>query len=136
MTNSDLLPTAVLKRKAVVYVRQSCQTQVQANLESQRRQYDLVEEARRYGFRDVEVIDEDLGRSAAGIVERPGFEQLGHSFAPETLALCSASMPQGLPAIDAAGTTCLSSAAWCMRASSTWTGFTIRAAPMIACFWV
>ena len=46
MTGADLLPATVLKRKAVVYVRQSTQTQVQTNLESQRRQYDLVDEAR------------------------------------------------------------------------------------------
>jgi excisionase family DNA binding protein len=76
MTNGELLSAAVLKRKAVVYVRQSYQTQVQTNLESQRRQYDLVEEARRHGFRDVEVIDDDLGRSASGMVERPGFDRL------------------------------------------------------------
>jgi DNA invertase Pin-like site-specific DNA recombinase len=59
-----------------VYVRQSTQTQVQVHLESQRRQYDLVDEARRHGFRDVEVIDDDLGRSASGTVARPGFEKL------------------------------------------------------------
>lgn len=76
MTNSDLLPAAVLRRKAVVYVRQSTQTQVQTNLESQRRQYDLVEEARRRGFAQVEVIDDDLGRSASGMVARPGFDRL------------------------------------------------------------
>ena len=76
MTNSDLLPAAVLRRKAVVYVRQSTQTQVQTNLESQRRQYDLVAEARRRGFAQVEVIDDDLGRSASGMVARPGFDRL------------------------------------------------------------
>ena len=76
MTNADLLPAAVLKRKAVVYVRQSTPTQVQTNLESQRRQYELVEVARRRGFRDIEVIDDDLGRSAGGMVTRPGFERL------------------------------------------------------------
>jgi excisionase family DNA binding protein len=76
MTNTDLLPATVLKRKAVVYVRQSSQSQVQNNLESQRRQYDLVEEARRRGFRDIEVIDDDLGRSASGMVARPGFDKL------------------------------------------------------------
>lgn len=76
MTNTDLLPDTVLRRKAVVYVRQSTQTQVQNNLESQRRQYDLVEEARRRGFTQVEVIDDDLGRSASGMVARPGFERL------------------------------------------------------------
>ena len=76
MTSSELLPVAVLKRKAVVYVRQSTQAQVQTNLESKRRQYELVDVARRWGFSEVEVIDDDLGRSAGGAVERPGFERL------------------------------------------------------------
>jgi len=76
MTDADLLPAVVLKRKAVVYVRQSTQAQVQMNLESQRRQYDLVDEAKRLGFRNIEVIDDDLGRSASGTVARPGFERL------------------------------------------------------------
>src|ERR1700739_1405818 len=76
MTSADLLPATVLKRKAVVYVRQSTQTQVQTNLESQRRQYDLVEVAGRHGFVCIEVIDADLGRSASGCVDRPGFERL------------------------------------------------------------
>lgn len=76
MTGADLLPAAVLTRKAVVYVRQSTQTQVQINLESRRRQYELVEVARRRGFRYVEVIDDDLGHSASGMVARPDFERL------------------------------------------------------------
>src|SRR3981189_1025194 len=76
MTGADLLPAAVLNRKAVVYIRQSTQAQVQTNLESQRRQYDLVDAARQRGFHDIEVIDDDLGRSASGMVARPGFERL------------------------------------------------------------
>ena len=76
MTSTDLLPAAVLNRKAVVYVRQSTQAQVQTNLESQRRQYELVDVARRRGFRNVEVIDDDLGRSASGMEARPGFDRL------------------------------------------------------------
>jgi DNA invertase Pin-like site-specific DNA recombinase len=76
MSSSDPLPATVLRRKAVVYVRQSTQTQVQTNLESKRRQYDLVEEARRRGFAQVEVIDDDLGRSASGTMARPGFDRL------------------------------------------------------------
>ena len=76
MMDGEILPAALLKRKAVVYIRQSTQVQVQVNLESQRRQYELVDEARRRGFRDVEVIDDDLGRSASGAVARPGFEKL------------------------------------------------------------
>src|SRR5437764_610402 len=74
--SAEILPATLLKRKAVVYVRQSTQTQVQKNLESQRRQYDLVEVARRHGFVEIEVIDDDLGRSASGSVDRPGFERL------------------------------------------------------------
>lgn len=76
MASTDVLPAAVLKRKAVVYVRQSTQAQVKSNLESQRRQYELVDVARRRGFQDVEVIDDDLGRSASGMEARPGFERL------------------------------------------------------------
>ena len=76
MTSSEPIPPAVLKRKAVVYVRQSSPTQVVTNLESKRRQYDLVEVARQRGFMDVEVIDDDLGRSASGTVARPGFDRL------------------------------------------------------------
>lgn len=76
MTSTDLIPAALLKRKAVVYVRQSTQSQVMTNLESQRRQYDLVDIARQRGFADIEVIDDDLGRSASGTVARPGFDRL------------------------------------------------------------
>lgn len=65
-----------LTRAAYVYVRQSTATQVQDNLESQRRQYGLAEQARRWGWHTVEVIDEDLGRSGSGRAERPGFERL------------------------------------------------------------
>ena len=64
-----------LERGAVVYVRQSTAFQVARNLESQRRQYGLSERARQLGWSDVEVIDDDLGRSGAG-ARRPGFEKL------------------------------------------------------------
>ena len=76
MTSSELIPATVLNRKAVVYVRQSTQSQVMTNLESQRRQYNLVEVARQRGFVDVEIIDDDLGRLASGTVARPGFDRL------------------------------------------------------------
>lgn len=76
MTSIELIPATLLTRKAVVYVRQSTQSQVMTNRESQRRQYDLVDVARRSGFIDIEVIDDDLGRSASGTVARPGFDRL------------------------------------------------------------
>jgi excisionase family DNA binding protein len=76
MMDGEILPPTILQRKAIVYVRQSTQTQVEANAEGRRRQYELVEVARRRGFRAVEVIDDDLGRSASGMVARPGFEKL------------------------------------------------------------
>ena len=53
----------MLKRNAVVYARQSSQAQVQSNLESQRRRYELVDVTRRWGFRDVDVIDDDHGNA-------------------------------------------------------------------------
>ena len=65
-----------LIRSAVIYVRQSSMTQVMGNLESQRRQYDLAGAAKSAGFGAVTVIDDDLGRSGSGSVERPGFERL------------------------------------------------------------
>jgi excisionase family DNA binding protein len=64
-----------LARGAFVYVRQSTAMQVTHNLESQRRQYGLADRARHLGWRDVDVIDDDLGRSGGG-VRRPGFERL------------------------------------------------------------
>jgi len=64
-----------LARSAFVYVRQSTAYQVVNNLESQRRQYGLVERARQLGWDDVQVVDDDLGKSGGGTT-RPGFEKL------------------------------------------------------------
>jgi DNA invertase Pin-like site-specific DNA recombinase len=65
-----------LSRGAVVYVRQSTVGQVLEHTESQHRQYDLANAARTLGFASVTVIDDDLGRSGSGLVERPGFQKL------------------------------------------------------------
>lgn len=65
-----------LGRIAVVYIRQSTMAQVIGNLESQRRQYDLAGAAKGAGFLSVTVIDDDLGRSGSGTIQRPGFERL------------------------------------------------------------
>jgi excisionase family DNA binding protein len=49
--------------------------QVANNVESQRRQYGLVNRAKQLGWQHVQVVDDDLGRSGAGTT-RPGFERL------------------------------------------------------------
>jgi DNA invertase Pin-like site-specific DNA recombinase len=64
------------RRRAIVYVRQSTPGQVVEHTESKRRQYDLADVARSMGFSDVLTIDEDLGRSGSGLVDRPGFQRL------------------------------------------------------------
>ena len=64
-----------LTRAAWVYVRQSTPGQVRQHRESRGRQYALRERARQLGWRNVEVVDEDLGRSGGG-TERPGYDRL------------------------------------------------------------
>jgi excisionase family DNA binding protein len=64
-----------LARSAFIYVRQSTADQLLHNHESRHRQYGLADRARQLGWRDVVVIDDDLGRSGSG-VSRPGFERL------------------------------------------------------------
>ena len=65
-----------LERGATVYIRQSTPGQVIEHTESQRRQYALAESARTLGFTSVSIIDDDLGRSGSGMIERPGFQTL------------------------------------------------------------
>jgi DNA invertase Pin-like site-specific DNA recombinase len=73
---------APLSRKAVVYLRQSSERQVQEHTESQRLQYALADRARELGWQRVEIVDTDLGRSAAiGAARREGFERLVASVA-------------------------------------------------------
>jgi DNA invertase Pin-like site-specific DNA recombinase len=65
-------------RLAAVYVRQSSRQQVLDHGESTRLQYGLKDRAVALGWpaSRVMVIDEDLGRPAAGAAERPGFARL------------------------------------------------------------
>ncbi|MCP4604260.1 MAG: recombinase family protein [Proteobacteria bacterium] len=65
-----------LERKAIVYVRQSSPGQVRNNRESTRIQLGLREKAIEHGFRNPVIIDDDLGISAAGFEDRPGFRRL------------------------------------------------------------
>src|ERR1700741_638144 len=65
-----------LARKAILYVRQSSPYQVIHNLESQKVQYAMRERLHQLGWREIEIVDDDLGRSAAGLVTRAGFERM------------------------------------------------------------
>ncbi|KAF0206970.1 MAG: resolvase domain-containing protein [Methylocystaceae bacterium] len=65
-----------LERKAILYVRQSSAHQVLHNRESGALQYAMRDRLTALGFSNIEVIDEDLGRSAAGSVQRAGFERM------------------------------------------------------------
>lgn len=73
---SDKIQPRHLARKAMLYVRQSSAFQVAHNQESQKLQYAMQTRLRDLGFTDIEVIDEDLGRSAAGTQVRSGFERM------------------------------------------------------------
>jgi DNA invertase Pin-like site-specific DNA recombinase len=73
---SEKLKPQHLARKAVLYIRQSTAMQVAQNQESQRLQYGMEERLRALGWAEIEVIDEDLGRSAAGTAARSGFERM------------------------------------------------------------
>ncbi len=73
---TDKIKTVHLERKAVLYVRQSSAYQVMHNQESRKLQYAMAERLRQLGWQDIDVVDEDLGRSAAGTVARSGFERM------------------------------------------------------------
>jgi DNA invertase Pin-like site-specific DNA recombinase len=71
-----------LARKAIVYLRQSSEKQVRQNKESQRLQYDVAERMRALGWKQVEIVNSDLGCSAAmASARREGFERVLSSVA-------------------------------------------------------
>jgi len=77
MNGEQKITAEHLSRRAIVYLRQSSPGQVRNNLESQSLQYALEERARRLGFDRVEIIDSDLGSSAAiAAGRREGFERM------------------------------------------------------------
>ena len=102
MIPAKITPTHLM-RTAYVYIRQSTLSQVQDNLESRRRQYELADRARSLGWSRVEVVDEDLGRSGSGRVVRPGFQRLlvrrvsgGRGWGVRPRSLASGPQQQGL----------------------------------------
>ncbi|HVM77423.1 MAG TPA: recombinase family protein [Stellaceae bacterium] len=65
-----------LARKAILYVRQSSPHQVLHNRESRALQYAMRDRLLTLGWSEIETVDDDLGRSAAGGVAREGFERM------------------------------------------------------------
>jgi len=78
MTVSELITPQHLARKAMIYVRQSSPHQAISNQESLRLQYALQNRALELGWpaTAIEVIDCDLGTSAASAEHRAGFKEL------------------------------------------------------------
>src|SRR5512134_351757 len=78
MYSSDLITPQHLARKAVIYIRQSTPHQVLSHQESLRLQYALGERARQLGWpaEAIDIIDDDLGLTAATAHHRPGFNTL------------------------------------------------------------
>lgn len=78
MNTSELVTLQHLRRKAIIYIRQSTPQQLFNNQESLRLQYALRQRAIDLGWLDdnIEVIDSDLGITAATAQQRPGFKEL------------------------------------------------------------
>ena len=86
MPTSELITPRHLSRKALIYIRQSSPQQVLSNQESLRMQYALQQRAQELGWpaAAIEIIDCDLGTTAASAEHRQGFKDalaqvtLGH----------------------------------------------------------
>lgn len=67
-----------LARQAIVYIRQSTPGQVKEHLESQDLQYQLAQRAVSLGWpqEQVQIIDDDLGKSGIASAQRAGFQAL------------------------------------------------------------
>lgn len=78
MTASELVTPQHLARKALIYVRQAPPHQSISHQESLRLQYALHQRALDLGWppEAIEVIDCDLGITAASAEHRPGFKEL------------------------------------------------------------
>src|SRR3954452_23392703 len=90
-----------LARKAIVYLRQSSEKQVRQNKESQRLQYDVADRMRALGWKQVEIVDGDLGSSAAmAAARREGFERVLSSVALGEVGIVGSREVSGLSRTD------------------------------------
>jgi DNA invertase Pin-like site-specific DNA recombinase len=63
-------------RKAILYVRQSSLHQVEHHHESRRLQYSMQQRLELLGWQEVDVVDDDLGRSGESSATRTGFQRM------------------------------------------------------------
>src|SRR5213595_1635391 len=96
-----------LARKAIVYLRQSSERQVRQNKESQLLQYAVAERVRALGWKQVEIINNDLG-SSAGIAsaQREGFERVLSLVALGEVGIVGSRNYRGYPAPTKTGVGC------------------------------
>jgi len=73
---SDKIKAHHLSRKAILYIRQSSAHQVLHNRESRTLQYAMRDRLAALGWSEIDIVDDDLGCSAAGGVSRAGFERM------------------------------------------------------------
>ena len=78
MYSAEVITPQHLARKAVIYIRQSTPHQALSHQESLRLQYALTERAHALGWaaEAIDVIDSDVGHSAASAQHREGFNTL------------------------------------------------------------
>ena len=78
MSSSALVQPHHLRRRAVIYIRQSTGHQVLTNVESRKMQYAMREHAQRLGWADgsIELIEVDTGVSGQSTAGREGYKNL------------------------------------------------------------
>ncbi|MFT7623379.1 MAG: DNA invertase Pin-like site-specific DNA recombinase [Myxococcota bacterium] len=76
MNGEDRVAARHLARAAFVYARQSSPHQLKVHAESTRIQRNLTAVAQGLGWSSATVVDDDLGISAGGFADRPGFQQM------------------------------------------------------------
>jgi len=78
MSTTPIAQPHHLRRKAVIYIRQSTGHQVLTNTESQQLQHAMREHAQHLGWPDerIEVVETDLGRTAQSTDRRDGYKAL------------------------------------------------------------
>src|SRR5262249_57720727 len=78
MSTTPMVQPHHLRRKAVIYIRQSTGHQVLTNLESQQLQHTMRAHAHHLGWPDerIEGVETDMGRTAQSTERRDGYKAL------------------------------------------------------------